>query len=213
MSKLTLYTNPMSRGRIARWMLEEIGEPYEVKYLRYGEEMKGSAYTAINPMGKVPALLHGDQVVTECAAICAYLADVFPQAGLKPAEDRLGAYYRWFFFAAGPLEQAVTNKSMGFEPTPEQSGMAGYGNFQLTYDTLVSALVDVPYICGEQFTAADVYLGSQVGWGLGFGSLPPHPVLEAYRDRIYARATYQRATQLDDSAIKDYGPTPPAEDN
>ena len=128
---LTLYTNPMSRGRIARWMLEEVGQPYETIVLDYATTMKGPEYLAINPMGKVPAIKHGDVVVTECAAICAYLADAFPRAGLAPPpNDKLRApYYRWLFFAAGPLEAAVTNKAMGFSPPADKEGMVGYGTF------------------------------------------------------------------------------------
>src|SRR5689334_11013774 len=131
MTDLTFYTNPMSRGRIARWMLEEIGEPYETVVLDYGTTMKAPDYLAINPMGKVPAIRHGDAVVTEAAAICAYLADAFPQARLAPPPgDRLRApYYRWMFFAAGPYEAASSNKVLGFAVPPERERMMGYGNF------------------------------------------------------------------------------------
>lgn len=107
---LTFFTNPMSRGRIARWMLEEVGEPYETQVVEYGEAMKSPEYLAVNPLGKVPAIRHGDQIVTECAAICAYLADAFPQAGLAPPVEQRGNYYRWMFFAAGPVEAAITNQ-------------------------------------------------------------------------------------------------------
>src|SRR5438477_1267490 len=125
--ELVLYSNPMSRGRVVRWMLEEIGEPYKVEVLDYASTMKGSDYLAINPMGKVPALRHGDAVVTETAAICAYLADAFPQAGLAPPHgDRLrGSYYRWLFFAAGPLESAAMNKALGFVVPPGKERDAG----------------------------------------------------------------------------------------
>ena len=129
MSKdLVFYTNPMSRGRIVRWMLEEVGQPYRTEILDYENGMKGPAYLAVNPMGKVPAIKHGDTVVTEGAAICAYLADAFPEAGLAPALAKRGDYYRWLFFAAGPIEAAVTAKSLGFEPKPEQRRMAGFGS-------------------------------------------------------------------------------------
>src|SRR5437879_8960921 len=126
-NELVFYTNPMSRGRIVRWMLEEVGQPYRTEILDYATGMKGAAYLAINPMGKVPAITHGDTVVTEGAAICAYLADAFPQAGLAPPVEDRGDYYRWLFFAAGCVEAAVTAKSLGFEPKPEQSRMAGFG--------------------------------------------------------------------------------------
>jgi glutathione S-transferase len=127
--ELVLYTNPQSRGRIARWMLEEVGQPYKTEVLDYASTMKAPSYLAVNPMGKVPALRHGDAVVTEVAAICAYLADAFPQAGLAPPPgDRLRApYYRWMFFSAGPVEAAVSNKALGFVVPPERERMMGYG--------------------------------------------------------------------------------------
>ncbi len=198
---LTFYTNPQSRGRIIRWMLEEVGAKYETKVVNYGPEMKSADYLAINPMGKVPAIQHGDAIITECAAICAYLADAFPEAGLAPALDDRAAYYRWFFFAAGPLESAVTNRSMGWEAPEDKQMMAGYGNFDLARNTLIKAVSSTPYITGDTFTAADIYVGSQVGFGLQFGSIPTSPELEAYRDRIYARKAYQRATDLDNALM------------
>src|SRR6201987_4930570 len=136
--ELILYTNPMSRGRIARWMLEEVGQPYKTEVLDYASTMKGPAYLAINPMGKVPALRHGDVVVTECAAICAYLADAFPQSGLAPPPgSRLRApYYRWLFFTAGPVEAAVSNRALGFAVPPERERMMGYGNIVNVMKTL-----------------------------------------------------------------------------
>ena len=129
--ELVFYTNPRSRGRIVRWMLEEVGQPYRTEVVDYGTTMKAPAYLAINPMGKVPALRHGDAVVTEAAAICAYLADAFPQAKLAPPPgDRQRApYYRWMFFAAGPIKSAVSNKVFGFAVPPEREGSLGYGNF------------------------------------------------------------------------------------
>ena len=198
---LTFYTNPQSRGRIARWMLEEVGASYDTKIVNYGPEMKSADYLAINPMGKVPAIQHGDAIITECAAICAYLADAFPQAGLAPALDDRAAYYRWLFFAAGPLESAVTNRSLGFEPPEDKQRMAGYGNFDLARDTLIKAVSSTPYVTGNEFTAADVYVGSQVGWGLQFGTIPTSPELEAYRDRIQAREAYNRANELDNALM------------
>lgn len=209
MAALTLYTNPMSRGRIARWMLEEVGAAYEVEYLVYGGSMKSADYLAINPMGKVPAIVHGDQVVTECAAICAYLADAFPKAGLAPPVDKRGAYYRWMFFAAGPVESAVTNRSLGFTVSGDQKRMAGYGDFDDMFGTLVKAVSDTPYIAGDAFTAADVYVGSHIGWGLQFGSLPEHDAFKAYFARLAERPAYQRATALDDAAGAELG-MPPA---
>ncbi len=198
---LTFYTNPQSRGRIIRWMLEEVGAQYETKVVNYGPEMKSADYLAINPMGKVPAIQHGAAIITECAAICAYLADAFPDAGLAPALDDRAAYYRWLFFAAGPLESAVTNRSLGFETPEDKQMMAGYGTFELARNTLIKAISDTPYITGDTCTAADVYVGSQVGWGLQFGTIPASPELEAYRDRLHAREAYSRASDLDNALM------------
>jgi glutathione S-transferase len=166
--ELVFYTNPMSRGRIVRWMLEEIGHPYRTELLDFGTTMKAPSYLCINPMGKVPTIRHGDTVVTEVAAICAYLADAFPGAGLAPPPgDRLrGPYYRWLFFAAGPVEAAVTNKALGFVVPEGRERMAGYGNFADAMNALESAVSQSDYVAGDGFTAADVYVGSQIGWGL-----------------------------------------------
>jgi glutathione S-transferase len=155
---LTFYTHPMSRGRIARWMLEEVGHPYETVVLHYGTSMKSPDYLAVNPMGKVPAIRHCDVVVTETAAICAYLADAYPDTGLAPPSGnaRRGPYYRWLFFAAGPVEAAVTAKSMGLLAPADKKAMAGYGSFEEVVDTLERGISEGPYLCGDQFTAADV---------------------------------------------------------
>ena len=118
---ITFYTNPMSRGQIVRWALEESGTDYETVVVEYGEDMKGPEYLAINPMGKVPAIRHGKAVVTECAAICAYLAEAFPQAGLLPNAEERAAYFRWMFFAAGPLEQGRDRQFTGNRHTRGQS--------------------------------------------------------------------------------------------
>ncbi|KXF77493.1 glutathione S-transferase [Paramesorhizobium deserti] len=202
MAELTLYTNPMSRGRIARWMLEEIGEPYDVEILDFGPPMKNDDYCAINPMGKVPALRHGSSVVTEAAAICAYLAETFPQAGLAPRPDERANYYRWMFFAAGPVEAALTNHALGLEPPADRSTMVGYGSFETVVDTLEKAVSRHPYIAGDRFTAADVYVGSHVSWGMQFGTLPTRPAFAAYSDRLRDREAQKRAFQLDDAAAE-----------
>ncbi|WP_420961884.1 glutathione S-transferase family protein [Brucella sp. IR073] len=202
MAELTLYTNPMSRGRIIRWMLEEIGEPYEVEILDFGPPMKNEDYCAINPMGKVPALRHGSHVVTEAAAICAYLADTFPKAGLAPRADERADYYRWMFFAAGPVEAALTNHALGLEPPAEKSRMVGYGSYAAVVDALEQAVSRHPYIAGARFTAADVYVGSQIGWGMQFGTLEARPAFAAYWDRLRQREALTRAAALDDAAIK-----------
>ena len=197
---LIFYTHPMSRGRIARWMLEEIGQPYRTELLEYDTTMKAPAYLAINPMGKVPALRHGDTAVTETAAICAYLADAFPQARLAPPPgDRLRApYYRWLFFTAGPFEAAASNKVLGFVVPPERERMMSYGNFAKTINTLEAAVSASDYLVGNSFTAADVYVASQIGFGMMFGTLEPRPAFERYWQRMSARPAYRRATELDD---------------
>jgi glutathione S-transferase len=196
--ELVLYTNPMSRGRIVRWMLEEVGRPYRAEVLDYGPAMKSAQYLAINPMGKVPALVHGKVVVTEGAAICAYLADAFPEAGLAPERGDRGAYYRWMFFASGPLEQAWTNKSFGFELPDKGEMRAGYGSLERVLDTLEGVLAQCDYIAGGRFSAADVYVGSQLGFGLRFGMFDKRPVFERYWERMSARPALVRANALDE---------------
>ena len=209
--ELVFYTNPMSRGRIARWMLEEVGRPYRTEILDYGTTLKAPAFHAINPMGKVPALRHGEAVITECAAICAYLADAFPEAGLGPPPGAAGraAYFRWMFFAAGPVEAAVTNKSMGFEVPASREMMAGYGTFDLMLNTLEGAVSHGDFVAGDRFTAADVYVGSQIGWGMQFGSMEKRPAFERYWARISGRPAAVRAREIDD-ALMPAQPTPPA---
>ena len=201
MADLTLYTNPMSRGRIARWMMEEVGEPYDTVLLDYGTTMKAPDYLAINPMGKVPAVKHGDVVVTEGAAICAYLADAFPHRNLAPplGDPRRAPYFRWLFFSAGPVESAVTAKALGLLAPKEKAAMAGYGTFDDVMNALEVAVREGPYICGDQFTAADVYVGSQLGWGLQFGTIEKRPAFEAYTAQLREREAAQRASQLDDA--------------
>ena len=198
---LTFYTNPMSRGRIVRWMLEEVGAPYETVVLDYATSMKAEPYRAINPMGKVPAIVHDGKVVTECAAICAYLADAFPEADLAPPLAERADYYRWLFYAAGPMEQAVTNKSLGVTPTEQQQRMAGYGTFDLAVETFAKAITVNPYFAGDRFSAADVYAGSQLLWGLQFGSIPANAVFQDYAARVRARPAYTRAAEIDDALI------------
>lgn len=201
MTGLTLYTNPMSRGRIARWMLEEVGAEYDVEVLGYGGSMKADAYLALNPMGKVPAIVHDGRVVTECAAICAYLADAFPAAGFAPTAEERADYYRWMFFAAGPLEQAITNRSLGVTPSEDQQRMVGYGDYDRVVAVLEQAVSAHDYIAGDRFTAADVYVGSHVMWGTQFGTLPKLDPFMAYIGRLAARPAHVRASELDDAAV------------
>ncbi|MGB7977296.1 MAG: glutathione S-transferase family protein [Roseiarcus sp.] len=201
--ELILYTNPMSRGRVARWMLEEVGQPYRAEILEYAGSMKAPEYLAINPMGKVPALRHGETIVTEGAAICAYLADVFPQAGLAPPPgSRLrGPYYRWMFFAAGPLEAANTDKALGVAVRPEQARMVGYGTREQTLAALEDHLERSEYIAGDSFTAADVYAGSHIGFGMMFGTIDKRTAFERYWNRVSARPAAQRAREIDDRLV------------
>jgi len=198
---LVFYTNPQSRGRIVRWMLEEVGVPYETRVLGYADTMKGDEYLAVNPMGKVPAIVHAGKVVTECAAICAYLADAFPEAGLAPLPHERADYYRWLFFAAGPVEQAVTNHAVKFDPAPEQGRMFGYGNYDLTVDVLEHAVSAYPYVTGERFTAADVYVGSAIGWGTTFGTIPKRDAFTDYFARLSDRAAYKSGWAKDDALV------------
>lgn len=199
MSDLDFYTNPMSRSRIVRWMLEEVGAPYEQHLLDYGTTMKAPDYLAINPMGKVPAIVHKGHVVTECAAICAYLADAFPEAGLAPAPTDRADYYRWLFFAAGPLEQAIINTRMGWAGNEEQRRMLGYGSFDDAIHALEGALAGRSFMCGDCFSAADVYVGSQVDWGLQFNWIPQSPILIAYAGALRERPAYKRAQEIDNA--------------
>ncbi|WP_117195664.1 glutathione S-transferase family protein [Rhizobium terrae] len=198
--ELVLYTNPMSRGRIARWMVEEVGVPYRTEILHFGTTMKGEAYKTVNPMGKVPAVVHAGRTVTECAAICAYLADAFPQAGLAPPTTDRADYYRWMFFAAGPLEAAVSNRALGFEVPKERERMIGYGTYADVLDTLEKAVRTNPYIAGDRFSAADVYVGAQIGWGLQFGTIEKRAAFEQYFGRLALREAYRRATEKDNAA-------------
>ncbi len=202
--EIVFYTNPQSRGRIVRWMLEEVGQPYRTEVLEYGGGMKSADYLAINPMGKVPAIVHRGVVVTETAAICAYLADAFPQAGLAPAcgDPARGSYLRWLFFAAGPVEAAVSAKAMNLLAPPEKAGMIGYGSFEQMLDALEGVVAQTsPWLLGEHFSAADIYVGSQILWGLMFKSLPERPGFADYAARLRARPAWQRASALDDTLV------------
>jgi glutathione S-transferase len=198
--ELVLYTNPMSRGRIARWILEEVGQPYRAEILEYASSMKAPGYLAINPMGKVPTLRHGETIVTEAAAICAYLADVFPEAGLAPPPgSRLrGPYYRWLFFGAGPIEAANTNKALKIVVPAERTMMVGYGSQERVLAALEGQLSRSEYIAGDRFTAADVYVGSHIGSGMMFGVIDKRPAFERYWLLVGSRPAAQRAREIDE---------------
>ncbi|MDI5921051.1 HTH domain-containing protein [Halomonas sp. LR5S13] len=202
-AELTFYTNPLSRGGIVHWMLEELGVPYRTVLLEYGTTMKSAEYLALNPMGKVPAIRHGNVVVTEAAAICAYLADAFPEAGLAPPPAARGDYYRWLFFAAGPLESVISLNTLGVQPTAEQQRQIGCGDYWAVLDALAGALDGRSHIAGTAFSAADVYVGSHLGWGMHFGTIPRRPEFEAYwaalKDRparLRCEAYVERALSL-----------------
>ena len=219
---LTFYTNPNSRGRIVRWMLEELGCDYDTVVLDYEQSSEtdkwgGAAlarpsdpadrrrrfFDEVNPMGKIPAIEHDGRVVTESGAIVAYLAETFPAAGLAPTAQERADYYRWMFFAAGPLEASVTLKALGFEIPQERLRMAGCGSFGDVMGTLEKAVSAAsPYIAGKRFTAADVYVGSHIGWGLAFGSIEKRQAFVDYFGRLSERDAYKRATALDEEAAK-----------
>jgi glutathione S-transferase len=198
LAKLTLYHAAPSRSSIVRWMLEEVGEPYDLHVLRLANgEQHASDYLAVNPMGKVPALRHGETIVTEAAAICTYLADEFPQAGLNvPIGDpRRGTYLKWLFFSSC-IEAAVTDRAFPRRDEPPR-GMLGYGDFGTVMDVAAKAVEPGPNLMGEQFTAADVVLGSTLRWGMMFNLLPKRPEFVAYAGRLEQRPALQRATALD----------------
>ncbi len=204
MDDLVFYSNPQSRGRIAHWMLEESGQPYKTVWLEYGPAMKTPEFLAINPMGKVPTLVHGHVVITEAAAICTWLADHFVDANLMPAPHHpaRAAFFRWMFFAAGPLEAATTARALGWQVPEGKGSMVGFGSHAEVIDALEKALSPGPYICGDQFTAADVYVGSQIGWGMMFGSIEKRPAFEAYFGRISTRPAALRANRINEERIK-----------
>ncbi|MFM5906946.1 MAG: glutathione S-transferase family protein [Novosphingobium sp.] len=205
MAAYTFFTHPMSRGQIARWALHEAGADYEQVLVDWAD--KPAALLAANPMGKVPTIIHhsetGDRVVSECAAICAYLAEANPEAGLLPSDAELADYLRWMFFAAGPVEQAILGKSMGWDVPKEREGMIGFGSFDRTLGTLRGHFSGHDYVCGSRFTMADVYVGSQVDWGLTFGSIPPEPEFVAYAERLQSRPAYKAAKAIDNTLIEE----------
>lgn len=204
MSEMVFYTNPQSRGRTAHWMLEEIGQPYETVWMDFGPPMKSAEYLSINPMGKIPALKHDGVVITETAAICAYLADRFPEKALAPPVGHPGraAYYRWLFFVAGPLETAVTAKALGWQVPEGRSRMVGFGSYEDTLGTLEKAVAQGTWLCGEQFTAADVFAGSNLAWGMMFGSIEKRPAFEAYVGRFLARPAFQQANRINEARMQ-----------
>lgn len=202
MTDLTFYTNPQSRGQIVRWMLEEVGAPYETEILTYGGTMVEEPYKSVNPMMKVPAIRHGDKVVTEVAAICAYLADAFPDAGLAPPSADRADYYRYLFFAAGPLEMTFSLKAVQYDPPVDKQAMFGHGSEARTFAALEQMLGDRDYVCGDRFSAADLYLASQLGFMMMFGMIEGSDVLKSYVARCTDREAHRRAKQMDTEAAE-----------
>ena len=199
MAKLTLYHASPSRSSIALWMLEELGEPYDIHLLSLTKgENREPAYLAINPMGKVPAIRHGDTIITEAAAICTYLADEFPAAKLNVpiGSPQRGVYLKWLFFGPSCIEPAVTDRAA---PRKEEArrGMLGYGDFDTTMNTVAAAVAQGPWLLGEQFTAADVIIGAHIRLGMMFKMIPERPEFTAYAGRIAARPAAQRAEAKD----------------
>ena len=205
MADYTFYTQPMSRGQIARWALHETGADYRHQLVDLAS--KPAQLLAVNPMGKVPVIVHHDngvdRVVTEGAAICHYLAEMHPQAGLLPSDAEMADYFRWLFFGAGPLESAIVSTYLGFVPNPDQEKTAGWGNYARTMSTLEAHLDGSDYVCGARFTMADVYVGSQLDWGLNFGSVPPNQAFVGYVERLQGRAAYKAAKAVDNKLIEE----------
>lgn len=203
MADFTFYTVAMSRGQIARWALHEAGADYEHVMMNW--ETRPDSFKNINPMNKVPCLVHHhdghDHVITETAAICHYLAETYPDAGLLPDEHERASYFRWLFFAAGPLEQAVMAKSLGWEVSEDREATAGFGSLDRTLDAADGWLSEQDYAAGARFTMADVYFGSQFIWGLRFGSIPERPSFRAYVDRLTNRPMSQEAVAIDAKII------------
>jgi glutathione S-transferase len=199
-TEIVLYTHPLSRGRVARWMLEETGLPYSAQILDYGTTMKAPAYLAINPMGKVPALRHGAAVVTENAAICAYLADLVPERQLAPppGSPARADYYRWLFFMAGPVEGLLTAKEGGALAPPRS---AGYGREADLLQTLEQAVAGGDYLAGDRFSAADLYTAALLGFYMRIGMLEPRPAFVAFAQRHAARPAALRANAIDAALI------------
>lgn len=201
MSELTFYTHPMSRGRVVRWMLEEVGATYSVEAMEFGPQMKTPDYLAINPMGKVPAIKHGNMIVTEVAAICAYLADQFPDKKLAPPPQspERGAYYRWLFFMAGPFEMATSARSYGWTIDSSNAQAVGCGLVDDSINTLEKVLAQSPYVCGDHFTAADVLVSSYLWWAMTQKTVPANEVFQDYVKRTESRPAAKRANELDDA--------------
>lgn len=202
---IVFYHNPQSRARIVHWMLEEVGVPYQTEILRFDQGAhKAQQYLAVNPMGKVPAIKHGNTVVTEAAAICAYLADAFPAAQLAPATNSLerGTYYRWMFFGAGCVDAALVDQLLKRPPVDRPTAL-GYGSYEDTLHALEKAVTPGPFILGERFSAADVYIGSQIRWGMLVKALEPRDAFQNYLARCAERPAFKRAAAQDEKYLQE----------
>lgn len=195
--ELVFYTNPQSRGKVVQWLLEEIACPYRTEILEYSTTMKSSAYLAINPMGKVPTITHGTQIITETAAICAYLAGAFPSAGLLPRPGHEGEYFRWLFFAAACAEPAAMNRAAGWNTTtPELQTRFGYGSYDRAFETLAAWLSEHRHVAGSTFTAADIYVCNLLSYGMLTGIIEKRAEFEGYTALHTARPAYHRAREI-----------------
>ena len=195
---LRLHHVAPSRSSTVLWMLEEIGEPCDLNVLNMKEgEQRKPAYLAFNPMGKVPALEHEGQLITEVGAICHYLADAFPKAGLAPAigDPLRGPYLRWMYFQGNCFEPAIIDKAMKREPGAQ--GMSPYGDFDSTVDVVAKAVAKGPWFLGDRFSALDVYFGSAIRWTTQFGLLPERPEFKSYIARLAERPAAKRAVARD----------------
>ncbi|MBC7735055.1 MAG: glutathione S-transferase [Bacteriovorax sp.] len=201
--ELTLHHGPNTRSSGALVLLEELGAPYRLQVLNMkAGEQRQPAYLAINPMGKVPALTHGDALVTEQVAVFLYLADLFPQAGLAPAigDPLRGPYLRWMAFYGSSFEPALIDKSRKLEPA--SPSMLPYGDYDTMLKTLTDQLDKAPYLLGERFSAADVLWGTALRWTMMFGLVPDLPVLKAYAERVNNRPAALRARSKDAELAK-----------
>ena len=201
--EIVFYHNPMSRARMVHWMLEEVGAPYRIELvdLQKGEQKK-PAFLAVNPMGKLPAIMHRGTVITETGAICAYLADAFPAAALAPRWDEpiRGTYLRWMFFGAGCVDSALIDRMLA-RPTPERTSALGYGRYEDLIATLETAITPGPYILHQRFSAADVYIGSQIGFGMMTKTLEPRPSFQSYLGRLAQRPAYKRFEEQSEKLV------------
>lgn len=199
--EIVFYHNPMSRGRMVHWMLEEIGAPYRFELLRFDKgENKKPEFLAVNPMGKLPTIVHRGTVITECGAIITYLGDAFPAAKLAPAIDdpARGTYLRWMFFGQGCIESALIDRMLARPPVDRPTAL-GYGNYDDVVHAVEKALTPGPYILGNRFSAADVYLGSQLGFGMMVKSLEPRPTFQSYVGLLSQRPAYKRFNEQSDN--------------